>query len=282
MLKHRPDLSGRPIVFPQTQEYQRMIFQHIATALSCVLFVSTLLPCAENSNQPQERTAAKEVAKENVATEDSHLTDALAQWLVNGNKAEIELGKLASEKASSPEVKEFAQMMVKDHSAYLAKVQKFTDEKGQPVAGADRKTFETTPVEEKRPAIEEDAKIGDAKEQKVGFRGDKHAAMEKIGKRAGEIHLQMTKDLLNKYQGRDFDMAYVGQQIAAHTQMLANLKAMEENTSGEFQTVVKEGLKTTEMHLNHAKEISAQLQKQGGGQAGDRGRTEPREPRSNR
>jgi predicted outer membrane protein len=281
MFKHRPDLSGRPIVFPQTQEYQRMIFQHIATALSCVLFVSTLLPCAENSQQPQGRTAAKEVAKEKVGSEDSHLTDALAQWLVNGNKAEIELGKLASEKATSPEVKEFAQMMVKDHSAYLAKVQKFTDEKGQPVAGADRKTFDA-PAEEKRPAIEEDAKIGEPKEQKVGFRGDKHAAMEQIGKRAGEIQLQMTKDLLNKYQGQEFDMAYVGQQIAGHTHMVATLKAMEENTSGEFQTVVKEGLKTATMHLDHAKELSAQLQKQGGQKAGQREGQPTRQPRSDR
>jgi len=256
-----------------------MYFQHIASGLSCVLFVMSLVPSAAQTKPAEQKADAKQTT-EKVGTEDSHLTDALAQWLVNGNKAEIELGKLASEKATAPEVKEFAQMMVKDHSAYLEKVQKFTDEKGQPVAGADRKTFDN-PTEEKRPIIE-DAKSDQPKEQHVGFRGDKHAAMEKIGKRAGELHLQMTKDLLNKYQGRDFDMAYVGQQIAAHTQMLANLKAMEENTSGEFQTVVKEGTKTTEMHLNHAKELSAQLQKQGGQKAGQRQGQETRQPRLNR
>jgi len=240
-----------------------MIFHHLAGALSCALFLTTLLPQAEDTKPSKQKAAKKPAAEEKVTKEDSHLTDALAQWIVNGNKAEVELGKLASEKASSPEVKEFAQMMVKDHSAYIAKVQKFTDEKGQPVAGTDKKTFDQ-PKEEKRPVIEEEAKDSELKEQTVGFRGDKHAAMEKIGKRAGEIHLQMTKDLLNKYQGHEFDMAYVGQQIAAHTQMLANLKAMEENTSGEFQTVVKDGVKATEMHLNHAKELSNQLQKHGG------------------
>jgi predicted outer membrane protein len=243
-----------------------MIFHHIAGALSCALFVTTLLPQAE-SQQPKERNA-QEKTTEKVTTEDSHLTDALAQWLVNGNKAEIELGKLASEKASSPDVKEFAQMMVKDHSAFLAKVEKFTDEKGQPVAGADRKTFED-PTEEKRPVTEK-SKESQPKEQQVGYRGDKHAAMEKIGKRAGEIELQMTKDLLNTFQGHEFDMAYVGQQIAGHTKMLATLKAMEEGTSGEFQAVVKQGVKTAEMHLNHAKELSAQLQKQGGAKTGAR------------
>lgn len=244
-----------------------MMFHHIAGALSCALFVTTLLPCAEDTKQPPERTAKTQATEtEKVSAEDSHLADALAQHLANGNKAEIELGKLASEKASSPEVKEFAQMMVKDHSAFLAKVEKFTDEKSQPVAGADRKTFET-PSEEKRPVIE-DAKTDQPQEQRVGFRGDKHATMEKIGKRAGEIELQMTKDLLSKFQGHEFDMAYVGQQIAGHTHMVATLKAMEENTSGDFQAVVKEGAKTAEMHLNHAKELSAQLQKQGGAKTG--------------
>jgi len=241
-----------------------MMFHHLAGVLSCALFVTTLLPQAE-SQQPKERTA-KSQATEKIAPEDSHLTDALAQWLCNGNKAEIELGKLASEKASSPDVKEFAQMMVKDHSAFLAKVETFTDEKGQAVAGADRKTFDT-PSEEKRPVIE-DAKTDQPNEQRVGFRGDKHATMETIGKRAGEIQLQMTKDLLNKYQGHEFDMAYVGQQIAGHTHMVATLKAMEENTTGDFQAVVKDGVKTAEMHLNHAKELSAQLQKHPGAKTG--------------
>jgi len=244
-----------------------MIFHHIAGALSCALFVTTLLPQAE-SQQPKERTAETKTT-EKVSAEDSHLTDALAQHLANGNKAEIELGKLAAEKASSPEVKEFAQMMVKDHSAFLAKVEKFTDEKGQSVAGADRKTFDE-PKEAKPAITKSDATNDQPKEQTVGFRGDKHAAMEKIGKRAGEIELQMTKELLSKFQGHEFDMAYVGQQIAGHTHMVATLKAMEEGTSGEFQAVVKEGVKSAEMHLNHAKELSAQLQKQGGAKTGAR------------
>lgn len=240
-----------------------MICHHIAGALSCALFVTTLLPQAE-SQQPKERTTKSQAkTTEKVATEDSHLTDALAQHLANGNKAEIELGKLASEKASAPEVKEFAQMMIKDHMDFLAKVEKFTDEKAQPVAGANRKTFDT-PSEEKRPNIKEEPKTSQPQEQRVGFRGDKHAAMEKIGKRAGEIELQMTKELLSTFQGHEFDMAYIGQQIAGHTHMVATLKAMEEGTTGDFQAVVKEGAKAAEMHLNHAKEISAQLQKHAG------------------
>ncbi len=88
--------------------------------------------------------------------------------------------------------------------------------------------------------------------------------MQKIGDRAGEIKLQMTKDLLNKYQGRAFDMAYVGDQIAAHIDMLSTLKAMKENTTGEFSKVVEEGIQVTESHLKRVKELSDELQKHHG------------------
>lgn len=44
---------------------------------------------------------------------DSSFYDSLA----DGGKAEVDLGQLAQEKASDPKVKEFAAMMVKDHSA---------------------------------------------------------------------------------------------------------------------------------------------------------------------
>ena len=36
--------------------------------------------------------------------------------LIAGNMAEVEFGKLATEKASNPEVKRFAQMLVRDHT----------------------------------------------------------------------------------------------------------------------------------------------------------------------
>ena len=47
-----------------------------------------------------------------------------------GGKAEVELGKLAQEKASSPEVKQFGQRMVTDHSKANEKLQSVASSKG--------------------------------------------------------------------------------------------------------------------------------------------------------
>lgn len=252
-----------------------MKFRHILSGVACALLVTCTLPADET--QKASQTTDKSKKTQEIGAGDSHLVDALAQWLANGNKAEIELGQLAQQKATNPEVKQFAQKMVKDHTEYLQKLQKFTDEKEHTVAGTDQKksqddianrsATDQRKTDENRAQAQGDQKI---EERVAGFRGDdkhkhgKHATMEQIGKEAGKLHLQMTKELLNKYQGHNFDMAYVGQQIAAHTQMLANLKAMEEHTTGEFGTVVKEGVQATESHLKEAKELSDSLQKRGG------------------
>src|SRR5262249_3444052 len=43
--------------------------------------------------------------------------------LIESNVAEVELGKIASSKATNPRVKEFAETMVKDHTEALDKLQ---------------------------------------------------------------------------------------------------------------------------------------------------------------
>lgn len=43
--------------------------------------------------------------------------------LVESNTAEVELGKMAADKAENPRVKEFADMMVRDHTDALMKTQ---------------------------------------------------------------------------------------------------------------------------------------------------------------
>src|SRR3954462_9525190 len=57
---------------------------------------------------------------------DSTAMTALAQ----ADMAEIEAGKVATEKASSPDVKKFAEQMVKDHSMMLDEGKKLAQSKG--------------------------------------------------------------------------------------------------------------------------------------------------------
>ena len=237
-----------------------------------LLAVAVPAVAQQPSQKPKPQTQQQDQNKPDqnkINSSDTHLEDALVRWLMEENLAEIELGQLAAQRASDPAVKEFAQRMVKAHTDYWKKLSKFAKE---PPPDLTRSGPQTSPNQPNRQTANntqnQTPKNENTVNRQVGFRGHKHATMEEIGKRAGELKIQMTKDLLKKYQGHEFDMAYLGDQIAAHIDMLANLKAIEESTTGEFAKVVKEGAETTQGHLERAEALSRQAQRGGHKAAG--------------
>jgi putative membrane protein len=67
-------------------------------------------------NKAQDATAAA-VGATSAATIGAHDTGAFVDNLVQGNTYEIQAAKIAQQKATSPEVKAFAHMMIIDHTA---------------------------------------------------------------------------------------------------------------------------------------------------------------------
>ncbi len=54
-------------------------------------------------------------------------------------------------------------------------------------------------------------------------------------------------------------MAYIGQQIVAHTCMLAHLQALKDSGPQELQQLASQGDKTTRQHLDKAMKIAEEL-----------------------
>jgi putative membrane protein len=79
-------------------------------AIAALLFVVLISPAYSQSNAQRTQSGA------------SAMNMNPAMKLAEANLAEIEMGKLAAEKATNPRVKEFADMMVKDHTEGLSKV----------------------------------------------------------------------------------------------------------------------------------------------------------------
>jgi putative membrane protein len=72
-----------------------------------------------------------------LAQKNSERDDARAiQGMIQANLAEVEAGKLASQKAQKPEVKKFAEKMVEDHGKKLDDLKSLADKKG--VAAPDK------------------------------------------------------------------------------------------------------------------------------------------------
>jgi putative membrane protein len=66
------------------------------------------------------------LAASTVSSEDSDFLKSAAK----GGMAEVELGRLATQKASNPKVKEFGSRMIRDHSKANAKLTKLAASKG--------------------------------------------------------------------------------------------------------------------------------------------------------
>jgi len=244
-------------------------------------------------NAERRRESAQEARKDRVANADAkrqieNMDQFMVAWLAPGNEEEIILAKMARERAQSPLVKQFAEQMITDHSACLQKLARFghveatfdksavdqaaardaaaaaTDNRDtappatQPAARpADEGVVRETVREVGEAARELARDVGEAVRSTVGYTDAADACAMKR-----EVHrecLQLTERELDKWQGADFDQAYLGQQAAAHIGMLATLKTFERHATDEMRPLIAEARATTEKHLNHANDLMQKL-----------------------
>jgi predicted outer membrane protein len=256
----------------------------------------------------------------------------IAFMLALGNQEEVQLGQLASQKAQNPQVKEFAQRMVQEHTQYLQHLAQFlppgqaeqfrtnSSSTGAAAAGAGQERSTTSASTQERTTQERAAgqnrsteRRGNDANRSDNDRSDNNqsAASQQTERRSAQTRqtdgaagqaeqtesrafaqggqrqggqgnmmmisferdaaqrcLQMTREMLNEHQGSDFDMAYIGQQIVAHTQMLAKLESAQNRVSPEFQEVIRKGVQSTNQHLKEARTISQSLASNQGQQRG--------------
>jgi putative membrane protein len=85
---------------------------------------------AQTSSSSMSKSASSQRESSQTSTkmnvEDTHFMKKAAE----GNTAEVELGKLAEEKASNQQVKQFGERMVNDHSKANEELQKIAESKG--------------------------------------------------------------------------------------------------------------------------------------------------------
>jgi predicted outer membrane protein len=211
---------------------------------------------------------------------DSHVADCL----ILHSQEEIALLKFARDKTDNKDVQQFADMAIKDHEKGINDLQKFagrqaadlqvtgenraetttrttretlkpatTDAAGQPARPVQPPRAQNVPAQNgaaiaAAPAADADANMGSMSDR-----------MFQIEHQAVQNCLSMTKEELAKQKGDHFDKAFLGQQIGMHIGMLAHLKALKGNVSGELQQVVDANWKAASQHKDKAEKLMDQI-----------------------
>lgn len=202
---------------------------------------------------------------------DKPLMDFFAAKFVLCNNGEIQAGQMAADKSENAEVKEFGRMLVQDHAALNQRLASMLPAYAErPVAPrtdlgqtdtkqeAQAKTDSALKTEQATKTGDPSAKAASQPSKEVretSLRVESDASLEKlyhICHVAHENHSSMCKEKLSKLTGNEFDTAFLLGQIAAHSMLLAELKALESQSSGDFQSLVRDAQTKVDGHIRHA------------------------------
>ncbi len=245
------------------------------------------LVSAQERRAPEDATRAPAAAESRPAAgtaQSSQSDQEIAAVKLAMCRNEVELAKLASQKAQSDEVKQFAAKMVKEHTAACAKLEKWAGAAGNSAVGRNpRATAGEFGSAATRPATPDAA---DRAAQPAVRPGAAAPAATAPGTPAGvrpgadltrqrgsaqgvdwvSIHqeiaqqcLASAKQELEKKEGAEFDKCYIGMAIASHQHAVDADHVFMNHSSQAFQGEVEECLKTATSHLNEAKDIMKNL-----------------------
>ena len=203
----------------------------------------------------------------------------IAKWLIADNQGEIALAEFAQERAQSEQVKEFAQKMVQDHQQFVQKLQRTAGQQGRQLGqaggAAGESQAERQPAQpgqaQPRSAQAETAQAESAQDERTaGFRpgqssGGKASDVAELKQQLGQKHIASLREELGRYEGADFDKAFMHTAAMAHVEMVDTLEVFQQNASPQLRETLAQGLQTTKQHLQMAKQIRQELEQQGSG-----------------
>lgn len=180
------------------------------------------------------------------------VTEAIVKKLQKANDAEIELAKMAEQQSENDDLKKLASMIVKDHQAFNQELKKFSDMNLSSAPNAQGQNNQLG----SRPAVasQTQTNLVDSQSPRVPEQ------LCQVSEQACDNALEMTKEMLGKYKGQDFAMAFLGQQCVAHTMFLAELKAIESVGPQELRPIAQKAGAKVKEHLEKAKQLAEKLE----------------------
>jgi len=248
----------------------------IGVSLAFALAVSSIGFAQNRREERREERAAPAAGGASAEAGRGSADQQIAACLYGANRNEIELSRLAQDKASSEAVREFAAMMVKDHSPVLEKLQAAAgplvsaQAPGTPAAGERRAPSRREPRakdESEAPAAAPSATrapagAGPADIGLPGAPPTNRLDWVAIHKQIADQCLASTKADFQRKEGAEFDQCYMGHQIMAHMKVLDEIKVLRNQASAELRKDLDESSQMASHHLEEAKKIADGLKSQ--------------------
>jgi predicted outer membrane protein len=217
------------------------------------------------ARQPQPYTANYRGETNSATAPTSSVEGYLVNCLLKQNKGEIEISQFAAEQAQDPQVKEFAQQLVKDHQQVVQKLQHFAagslDSAARTVADRPATNTATPSDSPDRTTLGATGTQDATHANELGTRSatQSNAALMQLAsieEKIADRCQQALKEELQSKSGADFDQCYVGSQIAGHMHMLSALEVLSEEGPGQLKQVAADARPIVQQHLDHAKQLA--------------------------
>jgi predicted outer membrane protein len=193
----------------------------------------------------------------------------LATCLAIDNQGEIAIAQFVQARTKNDDVKEFAQMLMDDHKAFLKKLERYAPEATRDgYLNSPRQTTSKDSPEAK-PAVQAAGGANPAQpakpiQQTAGAQPNNAPAGQAIDfiqlhREVAEQCIADSKQMLSKKEGNEADTCFVGHQIARHAAMKTQLTVFERHASGELGQILSDASETVTKHMEHAEKLMEQL-----------------------
>lgn len=279
-----------------------------STVLAAALFVSAQEnrvqnPQTQQQNQNTQQNAQRPQPNINtnqqvvVGQHQNHGDSQLAACLAVDNEGEIAIAQFVASKTQNSDVKEFANMVAKDHEEFLKKLRQFSSTSSilrdpathsqinreattttttrdnanaaaNPNANRDNATANNQSPNNNNQPVNRDPSATNNPNQNTATRTTTTTTVAmggidhvRIKQEIGRACVETMKKELGEKKGAKFDECFVGSQIGMHLHMADTLKVVKNYASPQLRTVLEEGEKATAQHLEHARNLMKDLEK---------------------
>ncbi|MCY3003092.1 MAG: DUF4142 domain-containing protein [Planctomycetota bacterium] len=212
------------------------------------------LPQDTSKPKPQPVTSGRQdKADQDSLKQASKIGDSyFAKWASTTQSNLIELSRIAQQRATDPEVKRFATMMVEDHQACVQKLVPFTSGSGRPGASGS-----VPPVNGSSNGNGKPDQAPAATRTNASGELDHAALFDELGQQC----LLTARNELASKQGAEFDRCYTMMMVASHSMSGDMLVVFQRHVTPELAVVLADAQTKTSAHLATAKDLAQRLER---------------------